>query len=174
MKSALIRDSKVVWVTEVDTSVEPYSHLTFVDITSVSPAPQEGWEYNSTSGTFRDPNQASIEDIKSQMVNIVWSNMDRIKYSAGISAGGYLFDSSQESRERYIAMNGLGSVLPEGIQWKTLSGEYVTLTPQLLQEIITAGVNMEHDLYLWCASKVAEINSATNLSSVTLSCDWPL
>lgn len=53
MRIAQILHNKAHWIFEAETMPEFAPNIVLVDITNVTPAPQEGWDYQN--GTFSEP-----------------------------------------------------------------------------------------------------------------------
>lgn len=60
--------------------------------------------------------------------------------SAGIKVGENWFHSDDASRIQQIALTMLGSNLPAGIMWKTMTGSFVEMTPALASSIFTTNI----------------------------------
>lgn len=74
--------------------------------------------------------------------DIVWTSIQTRRDSrkqGGVKIGNYWFHSDDTSRIQQIGLVMFGANMPVGIQWKTMTGEFVTMTPTLAQQIF-AGI----------------------------------
>jgi hypothetical protein len=96
----------------------------------------------------------------------VWESIkverDRKKH-AGVKVGNYWFHSDPNSRTQQIALTIIGTNVPAGLMWKTLSPEgglfepvEVEMTPTLVQQIFLA--TMIHDNMFYRAAEVHRAN----------------
>lgn len=78
----------------------------------------------------------------------------------GVKVGAYWFHSDMESKIQQLGLLLFGANMPLGIMWKTMSGAFVEMTPQLAQQIFAASAM--HDI---TAFAVAENHKAQMLVS---------
>lgn len=73
--------------------------------------------------------------------NVAWERIkterDRRKY-AGVKVGEHWFHSDDTSRIQQIALSMMGVAMPAGIQWKTMAGDFVEMSPELANQIFAA------------------------------------
>ena len=66
--------------------------------------------------------------------NIMWTaiqgDRDLRKFS-GVKIGDYWFHTDNSSRIQYLGLVIMGSGMPDGVMWKTMTGEFVPMTPAL-------------------------------------------
>jgi hypothetical protein len=62
MTFAQILDGRVHWVFEANTQPVFAPYIVIKDITNVSPQPQEGWDYNSDTGTYCEHVETTTSD----------------------------------------------------------------------------------------------------------------
>ena len=56
----------------------------------------------------------------------------------GFAVGGYWFHSDNPSRIKYLGLLLMGAGIPANLQWKTMSGSFVTMTQSLAAQIFAA------------------------------------
>ena len=73
--------------------------------------------------------------------HIIWKliqkERDRRKY-AGVQINTHWFHSDDASRIQQMALSMMGNGMPAGIQWKTMAGDFVEMTPALASQIFAA------------------------------------
>ena len=82
---------------------------------------------------------ATPEEIEAERIN-KWQQIEGMreaKYNNGVKVGEYWFQTSAWSKINYMGAAMLGAAFP-GTDWKTMSGEVVTLTGQLAGQIMAA------------------------------------
>lgn len=104
----------------------------------------------------------------------VQAERDRRKF-AGYMASGHRFHSDPDSRTQQLGLVIMGANVPP-IQWRTLDGDYVTMTQQLAGAIFTATAT--GDSLIFAAAEVHRnaIFALTDLSSIEsydFSGGWP-
>lgn len=107
-----------------------------------------------------------------QHVERIKAERDRRTQEGGYSAGGKWFHSDVVSRTQQIGLILMGASMPPSIQWKTMDGSFVTMTPALAQQIFqAAGVQ---DTQTFAAAQTAIAAAAAdpyNFSHDTIA--WP-
>jgi hypothetical protein len=71
----------------------------------------------------------------------------------------------------------LGANIPAGLQWKTMNGSFVTMTPALAQEILVTGAMSDQAIFAKAQVKIAEVEalkSATEVLEYSVNSGWPL
>lgn len=123
-------------------------------------------EYTDADGvlhTVAEQEAAAIAADKAERVARlsvqIKAERDRRTQEGGYPAGGKWFHSDTISRTQQIGLILMGASMPADIQWKTMDGSFVTMTPALAQQIFqAAGVQ---DTQTFAAAQVA-IAQATN------------
>lgn len=93
---------------------------------------------------------ASIE----QNVLRIRAERDRRLQQGGFQVAGKWFHSDTFSRSQQIGLVLLGANVPAGLQWKTMDGSFVPMTPQLAQQIFSAAA--AQDVATFAASEQAQ------------------
>jgi hypothetical protein len=104
----------------------------------------------------------------------VQAERDRRKF-AGYMAAGHRFHSDPDSRTQQLGLVIMGANVPP-IQWRTLDGDYVTMTPQLAGAIFTATATGDSLIFAAGEAHRAAIFALTDLAAVNaydFSTGWP-
>lgn len=92
--------------------------------------------------TVAEQEQAAIAADKAQRTKQhaerIKDERDRRTQEGGYPAGGKWFHSDVISRTQQLGLVMMGASMPAGIQWKTMDGSFVTMTPTLAQQIFQA------------------------------------
>lgn len=76
------------------------------------------------------------------------------------------FHSTQFSRGQQLGLVQLGSNLPEGVQWKTMDGTYVTMTLQLAQAILVSASLSDMNIFSTAEQKKLDILAITDMDTL--------
>lgn len=114
-----------------------------------------------------------LNEKKLQKWREIQAERDRRKFG-GVKVGNYWFHSDDTSRIQYIGLLMLGSSIPPGIMWKTMTGEFVEITPTLVQQIFNAVAS--HDLTVFAVAEQhrAIMNTSSDPENYDFSSGWPL
>ena len=124
------------------------------------------------------PTKEQLDLYKSEYIKIsVWKKIqaerDRRK-AGGVKVGEHWFHSDDTSRIQQLALVIFGANLPSNIMWKTMGGQFVEMTPTLIQQIFTASAGQ--DMAIFAAAeqhKVAMMNSENPEDYDYMSSGWP-
>jgi len=83
------------------------------------------------------------------------------------------FHSDVKSRTQQLGMVILGAGLPSGIDWKTMDGTFVTMTPALAQAIFAAGAAQEAATFAAAEAHRAAMQASADPSAYDFSGGWP-
>lgn len=107
---------------------------------------------------------------------IMWRKIqherDRRK-SAGVLVGEHWFHSDDSSRIQQLALVMFGPSLPENIMWKTLTGEFVELTPAVVQQIFMASAAQDIAIFSAAETHKAAMLQSVDPESYDYSQGWP-
>jgi hypothetical protein len=98
---------------------------------------------------------------------------DRRMSTGGYQADGYWFHSDQHSRSQQLALVLIGDNLPDNIEWRTMSGDYVTMTPELAQQILAAAVANETAIFSVAEEHIAALEDVPMPTEYDYSANWP-
>ena len=101
------------------------------------------------------------------------AHRDRLAATGGYMVNGKWFHSDQASRTQQIGLVLLGLNIPAGLQWKTMDGSFVTMTPTLAQQILAAAAANDTAIFAIAQMHIAGMNAAPDPSSYDFSGGWP-
>lgn len=82
---------------------------------------------------------------------------DRRTTHGGFKVGANWFHSDLFSRSQHLGMAMMGASLPSGIQWKTMGGSRVAMTPTLAGQIFAAAAASDMAIFAVAEAAIAAI-----------------
>jgi hypothetical protein len=92
----------------------------------------------------------------------------------GVAAAGKWFHSDDGSRIQQLGLVMMGAGVPSGLEWKTLDGSFVTMTPTLAMQIFAATAASDQGLFACAESHRAAMSVSADPSSYDHLTGWPL
>ena len=91
----------------------------------------------------------------------------------GVNVQGHWFHTDADSRIQHIGLVMMGANVPEDLRWKTMSGEFVAMTPALAMQIFQAVA--EHDMTVFSIAEMhrARMEASPEPWAYDYSTDWP-
>jgi len=121
------------------------------------------------------PYQPPILDVK-QVRSLKWSAIqserDRRK-SAGVNVDTKWFHSDANSRIQQIGLVMPGINIPACLQWKTMDGSFVTMTPSLALQILVTAAASDQAIFAAAESHRAAMEACSDPSAYDISNNWP-
>ncbi len=115
-----------------------------------------------------------VTQIKSDMWDLIKAERDRRTTTGGYKVGNYWYHSDNASRIQQIALVMLGANMPSGVMWKTMSGEFVSMTPTLAMQIFQAAIASDMAIFTVAEQKRAAMSIAADPDSYNYLSGWPL
>lgn len=116
-----------------------------------------------------DPKRLSVD--RERVWRMIQAERDRRKYN-GVKVGAYWFHTDDPSRIQQIGLVMMGASLPP-IQWKTLGGQFVTMTPTLAMQIFQATAAQDIALFTIAEQHRAAMMQLSHPSAYDFSGGWP-
>lgn len=101
----------------------------------------------------------------------IQAERDRRKYN-GVKVGDFWFHTDDGSRIQQIALLLLGASLPP-VQWKTLGGTFVTMTPTLANQIFQATTVSDITIFSVAEQHKRAMYQSNDPSNYDFSQGWP-
>lgn len=100
------------------------------------------------------------------------AHRDTVK-AAGVKVGEHWFHSDSDSRIQQIGLVMMGANIPANMQWKTMSGVFVAMTPTLAEQIFAA--TAAHDQAAFAVSEQHRIamEASADPAAYDYSAGWP-
>jgi hypothetical protein len=110
--------------------------------------------------------------IRSQLVTAILDERDR-RREAGVKVGNYWFHSDDPSRIQQLGLVMFGANMPPGIMWKTMSGEFVSMTPTLAVQIFQASAVSDMTIFSIAEQKKTALLASSDPESFDYLTGWP-
>lgn len=91
---------------------------------------------------------------------------------AGTNVGDHWFHSDDSSRIQQLALFVMGAGVP-AVEWKTMSGEFVTMTQTLAAAIFTGVAAKDQALFAHAEALRAQVDAAEDPGAVDILAGWP-
>lgn len=117
--------------------------------------------------------QTQITAKRGEMTRQTKSIRDTKTSNGGYLAGGKWFHSDLVSRTQQIGLILMGANIPAGLQWKTLDGSFITMTPTLAGQILAAAGAQDAALFAHAETLIGQIDAAADPTTVDVSAGWP-
>ena len=118
-------------------------------------APDEvstGWLYDGS--TFSPP--PPVVKPPEEWHKEIKAERDRRTLEGGYPVAGKWFHSDTVSRTQQLGLVMMGANLPAGIQWKTMDGTFVTMTPALAQLLFQAATVQDTTTFAAAQQAIAQ------------------
>ncbi|OWW18404.1 DUF4376 domain-containing protein [Noviherbaspirillum denitrificans] len=107
---------------------------------------------------------------------VVWERIkeerDRRKVG-GVRVGDKWFHSDDTSRIQQIGLVMMGANIPAGLQWKTMDGSFIAMTPALAAQIFQAVAAHDQAVFAKAEQHKAAMEAAANPATYDFSAGWP-
>jgi hypothetical protein len=97
---------------------------------------------------------------------------DAVK-AQGVQVGANWFHSDDSSRIQQLGLVMMGAGLPQGVQWKTMAGTFVTMTPTLAGQIFQATAARDMAVFAAAEAHRAGVMTAPDPSAYNWQTGWP-
>lgn len=98
---------------------------------------------------------------------------DRRKENGGYPAVGKWFHSDVYSRTQILALVQLGANLPTDIQWKTMDGTFLLLTPTAVGQMFQAAISQDNATFKAAEVHRVAMEASADPASYDYSTGWP-
>lgn len=150
--------------------------------TSEHPIVAEGAQYRSRGLVWLDPTPGDgsytshVRDLDAERAAIweaIKAERDRRAQEGGYLAAGKWFHSDTFSRTQQLGLLMMGPSVPDGLQWKTMDGTFVPMTPTLAGQIFTAAATQDAAMFAHAEALRAAVNAAEDPEAVDITAGWP-
>ena len=92
--------------------------------------------------------------------------------TGGVKVGAKWFHSDDGSRIQQMALVMMGANLPS-VQWKTMDGSFIAMTPTLAQQIFAAQAASDQAIFAVAEAHRVAMEASENPSAYDYSTGWP-
>jgi hypothetical protein len=138
---------------------------------------QEFWTFDGA--TVKTPSQAEYDAIMlARIKERRWLQIqdERTRRQAGgvfISAVNKWFHSDQTSRIQQLGLVMMGASLPNNIQWKTMDGSFITMTPAIAMAIFNGAAVLDMTAFAVAEQHRANMVASPDPANYDFSAGWP-
>lgn len=108
-----------------------------------------------------------------QIWEAIKAERDRRADTGGYRVAGKWFHSDQKSRNQQLGLVLLGANIPAGLQWKTMDGSFIEMTPALAQQILGAAAASDIALFTAAETHRATMEASAAPPAYDFSGGWP-
>jgi hypothetical protein len=113
-----------------------------------------------------------IESIKAGIVTKIKNIRDNKLVNGGYKVNGNWYHSDVFSRSQQLGLTIIGNNLPS-IDWKTMKGDKIRLTPPLVQQIFYAAAAQDNAHFLYAEGLISQVYSSSAPESIDITQGWP-
>ena len=93
--------------------------------------------------------------------------------AGGVKVGAKWFHSDDASRSQQLALVMMGAGLPAGLQWKTMDGSFITMTPALAQQVFTGQAASDQAIFTVAEGHRVAMEASADPAAYDHSAGWP-
>jgi hypothetical protein len=94
--------------------------------------------------------------------------------AGGVKVGDKWFHSDDASRIQQLGLVMMGAGMPAGIQWKTMDGSFIAMTPTLATQVFQASAASDMAIFSVAEQHRASMMAAPDPAAYDFSAGWPL
>ena len=84
------------------------------------------------------------------------------------------FHSDVFSRNQQLGLVLLGANIPENLQWKTMDGSFVTMTPALSHQLFASAAASDAVIFSYAEALIRQVNESATPAAVDINTGWPI
>ena len=115
-----------------------------------------------------------LEAARAVRIAAIKSKRDTVK-GDGVTVGANRFHSDADSRIQQMGLVMMGASLPP-VQWKTMGGTFVEMTPTLAGQIFAATAARDIAVFGHAEALIAQVNAAAtpeDVAAIDIEAGWP-
>jgi hypothetical protein len=93
--------------------------------------------------------------------------------AGGVKVGAKWFHSDDGSRIQQMGLVMMGANLPAGLQWKTMDGSFITMTPALAQQVFTGQAASDQAIFAVAEQHRVAMEASPDPAAYDFSTNWP-
>jgi hypothetical protein len=170
MTDEMVADLGFVVVNPVEPTYNPITQKAVAEAPKlVSGQWQQSWKIVALT-----PEEAAAN--RKAAVSSRWSEI--MAYRDGRQRGGVLVDgkwfhSDDSSRIQQISLVMVGPNIPLGLQWKTMDGSFVTMTPELAGKVFSSSIASDQAIFACAERHRTAMSQSADPATYNFYVDWP-
>lgn len=129
-------------------------------------------QLDASGMTMQDAEPTVLADRCAAVWERIKAHRDAVK-TQGVQVGGNWFHSDDSSRIQQLGLVMMGANLPQNVQWKTMSGSFVTMTPTLAAQIFQATATRDMAVFAAAEQHKAGVWAAADPLAYNWQTGWP-
>lgn len=129
-------------------------------------------EAGGLSLSAQDVAAARLSDQRALVWERIKARREAVK-AAGVPLAGKWFHSDDGSRIQQLGLVMMGAAIPDGLQWKTMDGSFVTMTQTLAGQVFAATAARDVAVFAVAEQHRAALNAAADPLTYDWSGGWP-
>jgi hypothetical protein len=113
------------------------------------------------------------EQVEAMIWNWIKVERDRLTRDGGYLASGKWFHSDELSRIQQLGLVQLGANIPAGLQWKTMDGSFVAMTPALAGQVFMAAALSDTAIFAAAEAHRAALGACVDPTAYDWRAGWP-
>lgn len=122
------------------------------------------------------PTPPTIDELKASAWANIKAHRDQLIQTGGYKVGTKWFHSDTFSRTQQIGLTMMGANIPAGLQWKTMDGSFIEMTPTLAQQIFSTAAQNDAAIFTRAEVHRATVYALTDSAAVLaydITTGWP-
>ncbi len=156
----ILRDVDGVQVSPVEDSSNP-DYLQYLSWVAAGNAPTE------------QQSRTELQRTKLLIKQRIKELRDHKTQNGGYQVNGKWYHSDVFSRSQHIGLVIMGANMPNNLLWKTMDGTFVTMTPQLAQQIFAAAAASAAALFARAEQLIAAVEQSSDPFLIDITNSWP-
>jgi hypothetical protein len=111
--------------------------------------------------------------LRVELCTTIKAERDRRIQSGGYKVAGRWFHSDQWSRNQQLGLALLGANVPANLQWKTMDGTFIVITPELAGQILAGAARSDMVIFATAEAKLLALATASDPSTIDALSGWP-
>jgi len=134
-------------------------------------------DYQDYLNWLDEGNTPILADTPNTTANEIIENIkierNRRMLEGGYQVDGKWFHSDMLSRNQQIGLVMLGDNIPAGLQWKTMDGTFIDMTPELANKIFIAASISDTNIFQVSEQHILNVENSPNPFDYDYLTDWP-
>ena len=117
--------------------------------------------------------EANIIAARSRIWEAIKAERERRSQYGGYKAAGKWFHSDTFSRSQQIGLVIMGANIPAGLQWKTMDGSFIEMTPALAQQVFQAAAAQDGAIFQHAEQLRSWVDETPDPEVIDITSGWP-
>lgn len=129
--------------------------------------------YEWVERPYQPPPAPDYSALAARHWEAIKAERDRRTQQGGYQVAGKWFHSDTFSRTQQMGLVMMGDNIPAGLQWKTMDGSFVVMTPSLAQQVFAAAAQSDAAIFAFAEQLKVEMEQDP-LGYVSDNKQWPV